>query len=458
MVFIIKIDIDNTKLYEVNDDNKIISKYDNTGNFTIPTSLYFYKDNEQILCGNETRDYIFENGYISNFLENLNKSYEINILHNNQLITLNRSHLLFYFIKYLLKLLNESDNDVHNKNIYIIIPYIYDKISQEILFEIYQKIFEHDDFLNYKIIIETEKVEYNKNDVLISINYFNTIVKNSFIYKQYDYGILSFQNELLTVIIDKLQFKNINVRYKNKIKRYIKTNFQNILNTLNNNKDFNCILELDEIYNIKLSKRFLLSFYKVQNNIENIVNEYIDTDYNIITYNDNLRMIFKNKYNYENYNENYTYLYDNKPINTSTDFLNDKIPISLGIKLESGLMCRFINKNTTIPYKKSKLFVYKFEEKNECGNSIEFEIYKGNNLYAIKNELLKKTMIEFKDTYKTTELKIKITFFVKNFESLLITIENVLTNEKFDIDIILNLINFNYISDSDEEFQSIEEV
>jgi hypothetical protein len=501
--YVIKIDIDNTFIYKINDSNKTLENLiDNLGKYLIPTVLYIEKDNDIFYnYGNEALFNIYKEGYISHFLLLLNLSYNdfINDLQLKQFFDnknikiseglnnkceikiYNKQYsikkLLSYFLKNILKLIAEQQNIIHCK---IIIPYIYNEQYTSDLYKLYDEItneiIKEQKNINFDIIKEENLIE-NKEYIFISINEYNTIIKNSKSYNELNYGLNNVKQELYDIIIHKLKIKNIIIKdkYHIKIKKYIHLNFYNILSLIKT-KNFNCILELDEIYNVNISKNDLYNFIKnIKINIDETLKNILYDKYSNITFysynsnfeifdliNDNLCKGENNFLNYCFYVFDKIKLFNKKDIHDCKEIDDiQKIPFTLGIDTENGMMVRFINKNTCIPYSKNKIFLYKIDNDNENDSDqteIKLSIYKGNNLYSKYNELLKQVSLNFKNKNKDKELKIKITFHIDNLKFLNILVENTMTNEEFSINNIV--INKNIEEDdtelSDEEFQSIE--
>jgi hypothetical protein len=495
--YIIKIDIDNTFIYRIINSNKTFENLiDNLGKYLIPTVLYIEKDNN-IFCnyGNEALFNIYKEGYISHFLLLLNLSYNdfINDLQLKQFFDsknikiseglnnkceikiYNKQYsikkLLKYFLKNILKLIAEQQNFKNSINCKIIIPYIYNEQYTSHLYNLYNEItneiIKQQENVKFDIIKEKNLIE-DKEYIFISINEYNTIIKNSNSYNELNYGLDDIKQELYDIIINKLKTKNIIIKdkYHIKIKEYIYLNFYNIISVIKS-KNFNSILELDEIYNVNISKNDLYNFIKnIKINIEQTLkNTYSNTT--LYSYNKNFEifdLINDDLNKYKLYTLNYsveTDSFNKKEINDFKEINNfNKISFTLGIDTENGIMSRFINKNTCIPYSKSKIFLYKIDNDKieNIYTEIKLSIYKGNNLYSKYNELLKQVSLNFENKNKDKELKIKITFKVTDLNFLNVLVKNTMTNQEFNINnIFINkTIEENDTELSDEEFQSIE--
>lgn len=479
--YIIKIDIDNTFIYKLNNfDNSIIKLYDNVGKFTIPTILYINTkddDSNDILYGNEISiNNIYKHGWISCFLLLLNLKNIDTELHdffeNNNIKVINEKKcqikiqnkiytikdLLILFLKYLINIINDHNND-ENINYNIIIPCILNNKLRNDLYEIYEEIFKELNISNVNFINENIK----DFDIFISINEYNINFKTNNEYIEKKYGLKYIKDEIFKIIINKMRKNDLNMKLKDKIKQYIHYNFDNIIRVNN----FNCILELDEIYNILISKNDLYNCFKyIRKEINKVIQQIkVKDEVKILSYNKyidlfDLTNVSINYYDFLSFND---FNCRNEVISNLKDIHPEliKIPITLGIDTENGIMCRLINKNTVIPCIKSKIFLYKIKNEKEDEKQDEFKllIYKGNNLYSKSNELLKEIFLNLKNKFSDKELKLKITFSIYDLNSLHILIENTITNDKYEInniDMKIIDIDTDNLTDSEDEFQAIE--
>lgn len=449
--YIINIGIDNTFIYKINKiDNRLDNFYDNTGNFKIPTVIYLDENLENILYGNETMYKMFKNNYISHFLLDTQK-YDV-------------KKLLLYYIQYLIKII-ENQNEKNIINYIIVIPYYIVLQEEETnLKEVYEYVKKKLNRENISILLEELNTE---NDIFIAINDNNTIIKSKNNIEIYD-GLGFFKNELFKVIKNKLKIIKNNDEIK--IKQFIQLNFIDIIQTIKL-KTYNCILELtDDIYKINITKYDLYNSIKLW---ENNIFKYKNNE-NFLLYDLNfeylLSVIYENdiskEYAFKRYNNEYInkkilseeFCEKNKDNNNLYKEKDIILQTSLGMKLENDMMCRFINRNTKIPYTKTKLFKYKIENKEN--KEITLSIYKGNNLYIEKNTLLKNIYLPHKSGMNGS-LNLKITFSIEKLNYLNVTIENIFTKEKYDINDIYvdikheNSDNEESDNESDTEFQSI---
>jgi hypothetical protein len=485
MIYYININTDTTYLYKI--DNNIIHKIaDTTGKYVIPTCLYFDSNSDNILYGNECLFKMFKHGWVSSFLSLLNIKYSemnihenIELFFNNQNISIynnndtchiitsynNQEHifsieeLLYHFLNYLINIISLQDKE---EEIYynIIIPNTFTENESTLLTKYYKNIFKKLNLNNSNIIIENININ---NNVFVNISDYNLIIKtNNEIIKKYSYGLDIIKEKLYNIIINKLKTNVIlktNIIFH--IKKYINLNFEQILKTIKTNT-FNCILEIDdEIYNIKITKINIYdSILELTNKIIENIDINIDSNQKIeiISYDslfENLLILTDkiHKYRYKIYK----YIYSKNDIESK--IINEKsikkLPISVGIATDDGFMCKFINKNSIIPYKKTKIFLYKNTEDDKSNTELKLGIYKGNKLYANQNIHLKEIILNFDEKYKDNELKLKITFYSDSSEYINIIIENTNNNKIYKFNNI-NLNTGEYFSDSDDEFQCIE--
>lgn len=445
--YFIKINIDTTYIYKF-ENNNLYEVIDNTGKFPIPNKLYISSNNnEENLYGNEAIYKIFKTGYKSDFLEKYDKV------------------LLLDFLIYIFKILNDKHSLKEQESIYfnIIIPNSLSYKQTINLKTIYTEIIECLN-LEKKVFVFKEEIDL-VNYIFIELNELNTIIKFENEYFKLNRGITYLKEELINCVISKFKIK-LNSNDILKIKRYIYINFNNILQNIKINK-YTCIFELNNIYSIEITKNDLYNSIKtLEKDINKVICKFKTKK--ILSYNLYFEIIFKKIYDcflifeYENYDNNFLQNWIKNNINKKSqlNFVLEKsykCPISLGLNIESGLMCRFINRNVNLPYKKTKMFVYKNQE-----NVINIGIYKGNNLYVKDNTLLEEILCNFKINKHNKEgIKIKITFQMDNIEYLNVRIENVSTNEVYEKNVKLFLEINNEIdkendNDSEEEFKCLD--
>jgi heat shock protein 1/8 len=111
--------------------------------------------------------------------------------------------------------------------------------------------------------------------------------------------------------------------------------------------------------------------------------------------------------------------------------LLDVVPLSLGIATQGGVMATIIDRNTTVPTKKKKIF----STTQDNQSFVEIKVYEGERVNVRDNNLLGRFVLEGIPPAKRAQPQIEVTFDVSAEGILTVTAEDLTSKKKSNITI-----------------------